>query len=127
MDFGQILESWEKKNRKYPDKDRENIPPGTAAALNTGMLRKMKPQAVVDLHGYTSREAEDMLWNFLEESRRKGLVKVQIIHGKGLHSSEGGVLIKVVDKVLRNCPFAGMTGTPDNRNGGSGSRWVILK
>ena len=127
MDFNLILEQWEKKNNKYPDKDTEKNRTDSEKALNIKLLRKMRPQAELDLHGLKSAEAETAVWDFLTESRAKGLTKVQIIHGKGIHSSDGGVLKNVVDKVLKDCPFAGMSGIPDNRNGGSGSRWVILK
>jgi DNA-nicking Smr family endonuclease len=128
MDFGDVLETWEKKNNKYPDKDKD-ITPESGEKIFTGIkkLKKMQVQAVLDLHGLTSAEAEKSLWKFLADSKAKGLIKVQIIHGKGLHSPEGSVLSGIVDNVLRECPYAGITGLCDNKNGGSGSRWVILK
>jgi len=128
MDFNLILEQWEKNNKnKYPDKDAEKNRSDSERAVNITLFRKMRPQAELDLHGLKAAEAETAVWKFLTESRTKGLTKVQIIHGKGIHSSDGGVLKNVVDNVLKECPFAGMSGIPDNRNGGSGSRWVILK
>ena len=134
MNFGDVLEAWEKKNTEYPDKD--NYPDkdkerghGSGQKGFTGIkqLKKMHVQDVLDLHGLTSAEAEKALWKFLSDCKNKGLIKVQIIHGKGLHSPEGSVLSGVVDEVLKECPFAGIAGIPDNKNGGSGYRLVILK
>lgn len=147
MDFAAILANWEKKNRHYPDKDslksaqREDDKVMSVASPYNGNaadndnrkkpgaagLRKMRPQAVIDLHGMKAPEAEKALWKFMASCREKGLVKVLIIHGKGLHSDGEGVLKKVVDDFLRDCPHAGMNGTPDSRDGGSGARWVIIK
>ncbi len=128
MNFGDVLEAWEKKNTKYPDKDKELSPgSGQKGLTDIKQLKKMHVQASLDLHGLTSEAAEKALWRFLSDCKNKGLTKVQIIHGKGLHSPERSVLSGVVDKVLKECPFAGITGIPDNKNGGSGSRWVILK
>ncbi|MCL2294913.1 MAG: Smr/MutS family protein [Spirochaetes bacterium] len=132
MDFGKILENWEKRNQSssYPDKDKtsnaagEDIP---KSSRNLKILKKMKPQATLDLHGLTSAEAEIELNKFLAFSKSKGYTKVCIIHGKGIHSNGEAVLVKVVDNVLKNCPFAGTTGFSQQKDGGKGSRWIILK
>ena len=137
MDFGKILEHWEKKGKSnskgapYPDKDKKL---GTGDALlsqgrgkNLKVLRKIKPQDTIDLHGLTASEAETELKNFLLNSKNKGYKKVCVIHGKGIHSSGESVLKKVVDDVLRDCPYVGATGFSQQKDGGKGSRWVTFK
>jgi DNA-nicking Smr family endonuclease len=47
------------------------------------------PQAELDLHGKTSGEALIRLRSFIEGSRRRGLMCVLIIVGKGKRSEEG--------------------------------------
>ena len=134
MDFEKILNDWEKKTPgiPYPDKDKiirkgdENIFIA-GRGRNLKNLKKMKPQDTLDLHGLTSAEAEIALKNFLSNSRSKGYVKVCVIHGKGIHSNGEGVLKKVVDNVLRDCPYAGTTGFSQQKDGGRGSRWIIFK
>ena len=55
-------------------------------------------EAFLDLHGFTVAEAEDELDQFLEESFRKGLRCVKIIHGRGLRSVKGP---RIKDAVAR--------------------------
>ena len=99
MDFGKILENWEKGNKsnskshdnaRYPDKDK--LEAGDSAfskskGRNLKVLKKIKAQDTIDLHGLTSAEAEIELKNFLLNSKNKGYTKVCVIHGKGIHSS----------------------------------------
>ena len=134
MDFGKILKDWEKNNKisPYPDKDKlsgkgNDSSPQRDSGRNLKILKKMKPQDTIDLHGLTSAEAEIALKNFLSNSKKRGYSKVCIIHGKGIHSNGESVLKKVVDNVLRDCPYAGATGFSQQKDGGKGSRWVILK
>ncbi len=130
MDFGLILENWEKKNSRYPDKDRKEgcCSEGRSASLRSiSQLKKMEPQAEIDLHGLSAPEAEKALHEFLAGCKSRKLKKVRIIHGKGIHSGGSSVLDKVVDNVLMESPYAGTSGYSKNRDGGTGSRWVILK
>jgi DNA-nicking Smr family endonuclease len=148
MDFGKILKDWEEIRRKEkrgkgykksaardhlarwlqenPDfvpsgkqeKDRKGFSPGPG---------NLPIEAEIDLHGCSAAEAEKKLWAFLRESKRKGLRKVLIIHGKGQHSKTDPVLKKTVTRVLEKCTAAGRTGNPDRRKGGSGATWVLLR
>ncbi|MCL2792712.1 MAG: Smr/MutS family protein [Spirochaetaceae bacterium] len=136
MDFGKILEHWEKESkntcqgRLYPDKDKlngdNNVLPQNRGK-NLKILKKMKPQDTLDLHGLTSAEAEIELKEFLSESKRKGYTKVCVIHGKGIHSNGEGVLNKVVDNILKDYPYIGTTGFSQQKDGGKGSRWITFK
>ena len=136
MDFGKILENWEKGNKsnsksqgnaRYPDKDTGDGALSKGKGRNLKVLKKIKAQDTIDLHGLTSAEAEIELKNFLLNSKNKGYTKVCVIHGKGIHSSGESVLKKMVDNVLRDCPYVGATGFSQQKDGGKGSRWVTFK
>ncbi len=130
-DFGKILDKWEKEKKSaFIDKDRilssgQNQNKSKLHRIKD--LKKMKPQDKLDLHGFTASEAETELEIFLNNSKKKGLKKVLIVHGKGIHSPNGPVLKDTVKTYLRRCSFTGMTGTPEQSLGGSGAVWVIIK
>ncbi len=90
-------------------------------------LLDMMPQAVLDLHGLTSAEAIGEINRFLEQSYKTGLQKVLIIHGKGNHSENGGVLAKIAADCISKHPLAGENALSAGRDGGRGSRWVVLR
>ncbi len=90
-------------------------------------LRKMKPEAVIDLHGLTRDDAEASLDAFFRECRLQGLRKILIVHGKGLHSEGQPVLLSMVRSYIERNPYAGESGVASNEEGGSGALWVILK
>lgn len=90
-------------------------------------MRALKPQSEIDLHGMTCEEAESALNIFFEKSKKNGLKKVLIIHGKGNHSSSGSILAPFVKSYLEKQKYAGETGHSKNVDGGSGATWVILK
>jgi len=151
MDFGDILDNWEKlkpENRVYDKDTGASAASGltgsnrSAAGGDFEALRKInhkrrirllhkRPEAALDLHGLTCEEAWTALQNFFGNSRQKGLEKVLIIHGKGNHwasdSSNAGVLRDLSRRFIETCPFAGESGNPSAKEGGSGATWVILK
>jgi DNA-nicking Smr family endonuclease len=171
MDFGNILDEWDKrealeKKRQPQTKGGEGVPapvkpvvqkvdeateyketmvaylnrhgvPDKDAELDADAERErlessadfaeMRPEASIDLHGLVAAEAERRLKLFLESSRRRGLSKILIIHGKGNHSEEGPVLGAAVRRVLDECDYAGRRGIPERRLGGKGAIWVILR
>lgn len=56
-----------------------------------------EPQATLDFHGYGVLNAADvkqMLDDFLEESASKGLKRLLVVTGKGLHSAGGEAKVK---------------------------------
>ncbi len=86
-------------------------------------------EAFLDLHGFTVAEAEDELDLFLEESFRKGLRCVKVIHGRGLRSVKGP---RVKDAVARR--LAGHHRkqviayvTARQCDGGLGALYVLLR
>ena len=46
----------------------------------------MKVDARIDLHGLTREEAWTRLEQFVSESEKRGLKKIMIVHGKGIHT-----------------------------------------
>jgi DNA-nicking Smr family endonuclease len=154
MDFGEILKRWEKAQAaggeeasrpgaphidmeealgRYPPagqgeeaRDRESTA-RTSPAQEAGFLKALKPQAVLDLHGMSSVEAEEALDRFIRDSRARGLAKVLIIHGKGLHSPGEPVLGQVVRSYLEKCPSTGAFGRASREDGGRGASWVLIR
>jgi DNA-nicking Smr family endonuclease len=65
-------------------------------------LRKFPgPEAEIDLHGCTAREAERKIESFVRTSRKKGRRTIRVITGKGLHSEGEAVLPGVIEDRLR--------------------------
>ena len=55
--------------------------------------QRATPGATLDLHGLRAAEAERQLVRFVRKQRERGVRRVCIVHGKGLHSEHGvGVL-----------------------------------
>jgi DNA-nicking Smr family endonuclease len=152
VDFGKVLDEWdEKKNNvaparkkqpqepaepswldRYPpqDKDADDEPTRQRAstlAERRRRLKKMSPQASLDLHGLNSTEAISALDTFLQESVSEGLEKVLIIHGKGRHSERGEVLKSLVADYLSTHRLAGENALSERGWGGTGARWVVLR
>ena len=143
MDFGDILDSWEKKqgrsrsegavdkqdmgeliSRYPPDQD-----PGRQDAAEGPRrdIESMEPQAVLDLHGMNSREAEQALARFIYQARSRGAKKVLIVHGKGNHSQGEPVLQGVVRRYLEKCPYTGAFASAKRKHGGRGATWVVIR
>jgi DNA-nicking Smr family endonuclease len=156
MNFGDILDAWDKQTARAGKKrgtgggqeEAASIDPVTAwlringvydkdaespeaeerqAAERRRRLRTKKPDSALDLHGLTRDEAWASMETFFEESRRQGLEKVLLIHGKGNHSEGEAVLKRAVLQFIEKCPYAGESGQPNAELGGSGATWVLLK
>lgn len=115
--------------RRYGVTDKDAFPEqaATEPSETRQFLRKMRPQAEIDLHGMTRLEAENALNVFFDSCKARGLKKVLIIHGKGNHSKEDAVLLPFVKAYLERQRYAGERGYSKRDDGGSGSTWVILK
>jgi DNA-nicking Smr family endonuclease len=155
MSFGDILSEWESVKRQerdrravptassppsyeddlraylnrhgIVDKDADDEEDGRSPRERAEALRRMRPQASLDLHGLTREEALRRLALFLEQALRGGLAKVLIIHGKGAHSKGEAVLERAVASFLEGHPAAGMRGHPGREQGGRGATWVALR
>lgn len=91
-------------------------------------LVDMKIEARVDLHGLKREEAWQKLDYFVTECEQKGLKKIIIVHGKGIHThGTDPVLGEMVRKFIEQDKRLGTSGHPDSSMGGKGATWVILK
>ena len=89
----------------------------------------MKPEAYLDLHGLHQDEARMRLDSFITDCKSRGLRKVMIIHGKGIHThGTDPVLGEVVRHFIESDKRCGTSGHPKNKaDGGTGATWIILK
>jgi DNA-nicking Smr family endonuclease len=129
MDFGKILDQWDKRGGPVYDKDADSsalsagLPDRrSTSAFRRRKLRRKSPEATLDIHGLNQDEAWNALTVFFNDAKNSGLEKVLIIHGKGNHTGEGrpqpGVLKKMVRDFIERCPFAGESGYSNGREGG---------
>ncbi len=92
-------------------------------------LINMKAQARIDLHGLHQDQAEEKLNYFICDCKKRGIQKILIIHGKGIHThGSDPVLGELVRKFIEHDPRCGTSGHPKSKQeGGTGATWVILK
>lgn len=92
-------------------------------------LLNMQPEARLDLHGLHQAEAEEALNRFITDCKNRGLRKIIIIHGKGIHTSgTDPVLGELVRRFIEHDKRCGASGHPKQKSeGGTGATWVILK
>jgi DNA-nicking Smr family endonuclease len=76
----------------------------------------------LDLHTFNPKEIKDLVPEYLAECRKRGILQVRIIHGKGI-----GTLREMVHSVLANLPEVGSYRLADEAAGGWGATIVILK
>ncbi len=91
-------------------------------------INRMEPQDTLDLHGWSGSEALKELDFFLKKSKRRGLKKVLIVHGKGIHSPGGeSVLRPLVKDYLEKSSLVRAFGRASGQSGGSGATWIVLR
>jgi DNA-nicking Smr family endonuclease len=120
------LTAWLRINGVY-DKDAERETPRVSSGERRRRLLAKRPDAVIDLHGLNQDEAWNSLESFFREAGERGFEKLHIIHGKGNHSVQEGVLTETVRKFIERCPLAGESGHENAALGGKGVTWVFLK
>jgi DNA-nicking Smr family endonuclease len=76
---------------------------------------------VLDLHTFLPREIRDLVPDYLEECRARGLRQARIIHGKGT-----GTLRETVHAILRRTPGVEGFRLADATGGGWGATLVDL-
>ncbi len=130
MNFGDILDKWEKSgDRKIIDKDAAKEKADAQKNMRrASYVQKLSPQDAIDLHGLTQDEAWKALNDFVANAKRRGLQKILIIHGKGIHSTGGeGALGKLVQTFIERDQRLGASGKADKNHGGSGATWVAVR
>lgn len=90
-------------------------------------LARLPIDGTIDLHGMTVPDAIASLELFFSRAESSAWRKVLIVHGKGIHSREGPILIDTVRRWLERRPSAGRSGPADAELGGGGATWVLLK
>ena len=89
---------------------------------------KFKDEEILDLHGFTTMEAEIEINSFLEYGFKNNLKYLLIIHGKGLNNKNDVAPIKrLVEKILISSPHVLAASSANKHNGGHGATCLILK
>jgi len=104
-----------------------------APGLQKSVLKKLRKgyyglDADIDLHGLTSRQAQQQLLRFLHYCVEDGCRCVQIVHGKGYNSPDNQPVLKNdINLWLRqHKDVLAFCSTPP-RAGGTGALYVLLK
>jgi dsDNA-specific endonuclease/ATPase MutS2 len=77
---------------------------------------------MLDLHTFQPRDVKNLVQDYLSECRKKGILQVRIIHGKGI-----GALRETVHALLARMPEVDSFKLADERGGGWGATIVHLK
>jgi len=88
---------------------------------------QIRPEASLDLHGCRRHEALQMLASFVDESLRRGLRMIVIIHGQGYRSQQDAVLKPLVQQWLGNHPRVLAWCPAQARDGAAGASYVYLQ
>lgn len=108
--------------------ERKEIPDRIIIHTRKKEINRMDPQDSLDLHGWNGKEALRELEAFLKRSKRRGLHKVIVIHGKGLHSPGGNsVLRPLVKQYLEKSPLVRDYGRAKSHSGGGGATWILIR
>lgn len=129
--FADLLESTlDRQNIKAAISEKESPAQAFQAAVREQIKRYPAPEEEIDLHHFTSGEAERKAEAFIRSAAYHGLKTVRIIVGKGLHSEGRPVLPDVVERTVAGLKKAGMVLTfvwEKQEKRKSGSLIVYLK
>lgn len=106
--------------------EQRGIKPG---ALERLWVNRKGVDAELDLHGLTADRAGRAVTQFVVEQHRAGRRTLRIIHGKGTHSPDGGVLGHAVEKALLGtaaAPLVHAFSSAPSDQGGTGALLVML-
>ena len=128
--FADIYSQWESTHdeAKALSKRARDDSPNHGKEPSINEIRRMNAQDEIDLHLLRLEDAVKEASLFLEESQRRGLRKVRIVTGKGLHSENGEAVIRPA--VLALCKESSLVrevSVPKAAEGGSGALSIILK
>jgi len=109
---------------------------GAVRGFNRKMMDRLKKgrfpvQDYVDLHGLTKHAAEEMVREFLLQSRQRGLRCVLVVHGRGLNSENQIPVLKerlplwLSRGAIRKIVLAFCTARP--YDGGTGAIYILLR
>lgn len=89
--------------------------------LNDADPVRIPVDGVLDLHTFQPREVKDLLPVYLAECRKRGIVEVRVIHGKGT-----GMLRKTVHAILKRLPEVVSFRLADESAGSWGATVITL-
>lgn len=101
--------------------------------IQFGLLKRLKQghlpwEEGLDLHGYTVDRARDELSLFIRSALRKNLRCVIVVHGKAYSEAGQQPLLKsYVNEWLRRMPGVLAFCSAQDRDGGTGALYVLLK
>jgi DNA-nicking Smr family endonuclease len=76
----------------------------------------------LDLHTFQPKDVKELVLDYVAECKRKRILQVRIIHGKGI-----GTLREIVHTTLSQMPEVESFKLADEQAGGWGATIVILK
>jgi len=77
---------------------------------------------ILDLHMFRPKDVKDLVPDYLEECRNRGILLVRIIHGKGT-----GTLRRTVHAILSRLSYVESFGLAPGGEGGWGATLVCLR
>jgi DNA-nicking Smr family endonuclease len=77
---------------------------------------------ILDLHTFHPRDIKDLLPEYLTACRKRGILQVRIIHGKGT-----GTLRRTVHAILNRLPEVVSFSLSEENAGGWGATVVVLQ
>lgn len=108
----------------------EGVRSGAKRAILDSLRRStIAEDCTLDLHGDRAELAAKRVVHFVRERQQRGVTRILIVHGKGLHSPGGGVLCDVVVETLTKggaAPFVLAFVTAERKHGGAGALVVEL-
>lgn len=128
-----------KKGQASPESGSSGLDGRTDDRLRRGLIR---PDAKIDLHGFSEQRAHDALLLFLRSAQARRNKLVLVVTGKGarlapdtpfdmeLNYRSRGVLKSVVPRWLQEPAFAGIvagTRSAHGKHGGEGALYVYLR
>lgn len=82
----------------------------------------MPIDGILDLHTFQPKEVKDLVPEYLTECRKRGILAVRIIHGKG-----SGTLLRIVHSLLEKHPDVAAFKSAPAEAGGWGATEVEIK
>ena len=77
---------------------------------------------VLDLHGFKPQDVKDLIYDYFEACRARGIFEVRVIHGKGI-----GAMRRTVHAILAKHPDAISFADASQLYGGAGATIVKLR
>lgn len=96
---------------RNPDEDGSGIPESVVLPID----------GILDLHTFRPADVKDLLTEYLEACRRRGILQVRVIHGKGT-----GELRRAVRAYLKKIPGVEDVRTASEAESGWGATIIFL-